>query len=54
MPHWLSHKLLRLLGVVTVTAIIGFLLLPVLERVKLTSSLVQDRIQSYNLLFIQS
>ena len=30
MPHWLSHKLLRLLGVVTVTAIVGFLLLPAL------------------------
>ena len=30
MPHWLSHKLLRLLGVITVTAIIGFLLLPAL------------------------
>ena len=30
MPHWLSHKLLRLLGVITVTAIVGFLLLPAL------------------------
>src|SRR6185369_16745032 len=28
MPYWLSHKLLRLLSVITVTAIIGFLLLP--------------------------
>ena len=26
MPHWLSNKLLRLLGVITVTAIVGFLL----------------------------
>src|SRR6478735_8576666 len=30
MPHWLSHKLLRFLGVITVTAIVGFLLLPAL------------------------
>src|SRR3954447_21133985 len=28
MPHWLSNKLLRLLGVITVTAILGFVLLP--------------------------